>query len=310
MRVGDAVRSAVEASNETLTRKLSDIADSFNRLVDGSRDTASGVINDAMKGAFDATLRQASDSIGHVAASLKDLPERVSAAAASIQNAGETATKQQAEMAETIKKGIEELLRETTKQVSNDIRSGTQDFVSDLKETGSTFGDSAAKINSFLERFDDNVEGYAKSLASLSEQNGRLESNLSNISERLIAASNSISMAGQNVDGSIQKLLAWNKDFTRVATETFNVSKESQKSIRDTVESLQQQMRTHIQRFDSVDEKLAGVFNSIASHLELQSRQMSEQFTRMDNALGSAVNQFELIIDGLADFTGNRRAAE
>ena len=66
--------------------------------------------------------------------------------------------------------------------------------------------------------------------------------------------------------------------------------------VRKTVEILQQQMAQHIQGFNNVDEKLAGVFSSISSHVELQTKQMAEQFTRMDQALASAVNQFGFIV--------------
>ena len=86
--------------------------------------------------------------------------------------------------------------------------------------------------------------------------------------------------------------------------------RESQEAVRKTVETLQQQMAQHIQRFNNVDEKLAGVFNSISSHVELQAKQMAEQFTRMDQALASAVNQFEQLIDDLTEATATRAAAE
>jgi hypothetical protein len=64
-----------------------------------------------------------------------------------------------------------------------------------------------------------------------------------------------------------------------------------------------------MQRFDTVDEKLASVFSSIASHLELQSKTMSEQLTVMDQALARAVNQFEQSIDDLAEAMVMRRQA-
>ena len=69
-------------------------------------------------------------------------------------------------------------------------------------------------------------------------------------------------------------------------------------------------MTTHLQRFNNVDEKLATVFNSISSHLELQSKQMGEQLTTMDQALAGAVNQFEQLIEDLTTAMSVRRAAE
>ena len=95
-----------------------------------------------------------------------------------------------------------------------------------------------------------------------------------------------------------------------MSAETARTVRESQESVRGTVETLQQQMSLHIKRFDNVDEKLAGVFNSISSHLELQSKQMAEQLTTMDQALARAVNQFEQLIDDLTQAMSTRRAAE
>jgi hypothetical protein len=57
MKIGDAVRTAVEASNDNLTNKLSEIADSFARLIDASGEGAGKAVGDAMKGAFDTSLR-------------------------------------------------------------------------------------------------------------------------------------------------------------------------------------------------------------------------------------------------------------
>lgn len=69
-------------------------------------------------------------------------------------------------------------------------------------------------------------------------------------------------------------------------------------------------MSQHIQRYDAVDEKLANVFNSISSHLELQSKLMAEQFSQMDQALARAVNQFENLIDDLVEARSIEAAAE
>jgi hypothetical protein len=70
-------------------------------------------------------------------------------------------------------------------------------------------------------------------------------------------------------------------------------------------------MSLHIERFNNVDEQLASVFNNIGSQLELQSRQMSDQLSRMDQGLARAVNHFEqLIEDHLSDVIPRAVAAE
>lgn len=259
MKIGDAVRSAVQASNDSLTDKLSAIANSFAKLVNASGQGAGKAVGEAMKGALDTSLRQASDAIGGIATELKDLPARLNATVNSIQNAGNAASLQQEQLATKIQEGGED---------------------------------------------------YLKSLSSLAAQNEKVESSLATISSQIVAASDSVSRASSTVDGSIDRLLTGVGDLTRVSAETARTVRELQELVRGTIEALQQQMSTHIQRFDSVDEKLAGVFNSISSHLELQSKQMAEQLTTMDQALARAVNQFEHLIDDLTEAMSARRAAE
>ena len=259
MRIGDAVRSAVQASNDSLTGKLSAIADSFAKLVDASGQGAGKAVGEAMKGALDTSLRQASDAIGGIAAELKDLPTLLSATANSIQNAGTTAAQQQEQLATKMREG----------------------------------GDD-----------------YMKSLSSLAAQNAKVEESLSTIASQIVAASDSVTRASSTIDGNLDRLLTGIGDLTRVSAETARTVRESQEAVRGTIETLQQEMSQHIQRFDNVDEKLAGVFNSISSHLELQSRQMGEQLTTMDQALARAVNQFEQLIDDLAAAMSSRQAAE
>ena len=310
MKIGDAVRSAVEASNESVTSKLSDIANSFAQLLDSSRDGAGNAINEALKGALDSSLRQAGEAIGSVASSLQDLPARLSGAAAGIQEAGNAAARQQERLSETIQSAVEKILRDTAGQVSANIESGTQNVVAGLKETGSAFGDSATKISAFLERFEASGTGYLESLSSLAEQNTQLESNLAGISSQIVAASEGITKATSTVNVNLELVLKGFGEFARAAAQSSQSVRESQETIRKTVETLQQQMAQHIQRFNNVDEKLAGVFNSISSHVELQAKQMAEQFTRMDQALAGAVNQFEQLIEDLTDASAMRVAAE
>ena len=220
MKIGDAVRNAVEASNESVTTKLSDIANSFAKLVESSRDGAGNAINEAMKGALDSSLQQAGEAISSVAFSLQDLPARLSGAAAAIQEAGNVAARQQERLAETIQSAVEKILRDTAGQVSANIESGTQNVIVGLKETGSTFGDSATEISAFLERFEAGGAGYLKSLSSLAEQNTKMESNLAVISSQIVAASEGITKATSTVNVDLESVLKGIDDFTRTAAQT------------------------------------------------------------------------------------------
>src|SRR5262249_1357733 len=268
-------------------------ANSFATLLDSSRDGAGNAINEAMKGALDSSLRQAGEAIGSVAASLQDLPARLASAATAIQEAGNVAARQQERVYETIQSAVEKLLRDTAGQVSTSIESGTQNVIAGLKETGSAFGDSATKMSNFIERFEAGGSNYLESLSSLSEQNTKLEGNLESISSQIVTASEGITKATSAVNVNLESVLRGFGEFPRPASQTSQSVRESQTAILKTVETLQQQMGQHIQRFNNVDEKLAGIFKSISEHVELQAKQMAEQFTRMDQALASAVNQFE-----------------
>ncbi|HEY6259680.1 MAG TPA: hypothetical protein VIY51_28215 [Xanthobacteraceae bacterium] len=310
MKIGDAVRSAVQASNDTLAAKLSEIADSFAQLVSTSGEGASKAVGEAMKGAFDTSLKQASEAFGSIAAELKDLPARLTATTDAIQTAGRAAAQQQEQLAEKTQDIVATILRNVGTQLSENLEDGTRNLLANLRDSGSSFGETATKIGAFLERFSAAGDDYMTSLSALAAQNSKLETGLASISSQIVTASEGITKASSAIDGNLDKLLSGVGDLTRVSAETSRTVRESQESVRSTVESLRQQMTLHIQRFDSVDEKLATVFNSIASHLELQSTRMGEQLTTMDQALARAVNQFEQLIDDLTAATSPRQAAE
>jgi hypothetical protein len=310
MKIGDAVSNAIERGNEHLTSKLADVANSFEKLIEASRADTGNAVNAALKGALDSTLRQASEAIGSVASSLQDLPTRLTGAANAIQIAGDNATRQQEKVAEKIQSAIDVILRDTASQVAAKIDAGTQNVLNNLNATGAVFGDSATKISSFLSTFEDKGVSILSTLGSLRDQHAELEENLSAVSSQLVSASEAVGKATAAVNVNLITAIDGIREFSRVAADTHRAAMESQETIRLTVETLRQQMSQHIQRFDSVDEKLAGVFNSIISHVEEQSRLMSEQFSHMDTALANAVNQFEQLIVDLTDVTAGRAAAE
>ena len=310
MKIGDAVRSAVEASNDTLTTKLSEIANAFSKLIEASGAGAGEAVSEAMKGAFDTSLRQAGEAIGSVAAELQSLPARLNGAAASIQKVGDAAAEQQEKLAAKMQEAVQSILQNAGTQIAENIRGGTHDLVHGLTQTGSNFGESARRIEAILERFSESGDGYIESLGALSAKNGELHTGLGAISAQIAAAADSVSSAGSTVDSNISKLLSGFNDVTRLVAETNRTSKEFlEAAVRGMIDVLQKQMSLHMERFNDVDETLAGVFNSIGSHLELQSKQMGEQLTTMDQALARAVNQFEQLIDDLTETLSARERA-
>jgi hypothetical protein len=168
-----------------LTNKLSEIADSFARLIDASGEGAGKAVGDAMKGAFDTSLRQAGEAIAGIAVQLEELPGRLSEAAASIRDSGGVAAQQQEKLAASIQEGVKAILNDAGSQIADNIGKGTRDVMHGLQETGSAFGESATKIGAFFERFSGSGEDYMKTLASLSERNFKLESGLGAISSQI-----------------------------------------------------------------------------------------------------------------------------
>jgi hypothetical protein len=310
MKIGDAVRSAVQASNDTVTTKLSEIANAFSKLIEASGAGAGAAVNEAMKGAFDTSLRQAGEAIGSVAAELQSLPARLNAAATSIQNVGDAAAEQQEKLAAKMQEAVQSILQNAGTQIAENIRGGTHDLVHGLTQTGSTFGESARRIEAILERFSESGDGYIESLSALSAKNAELHTGLGAVSAQIAAAADSVSSAGSTVDSNISKLLLGLNDVTRLVAETNRTSKESEAAVRVMIDTLQKQMSLHMERFNNVDETLARVFSSIGSHLELQAKQMGEQLTTMDQALARAVNQFEQLIDDLTETLSARKLAQ
>jgi DNA anti-recombination protein RmuC len=234
------------------------------------------------------------------------LPARLSEAATSIQTIGTAAAEQQEQLATQIKDAVKTILQDAGSQVAENIGHGTKDLVQGLTQTGSNFGASAGRIEAILERFSNSGDRYIESLSTLSAKNAELHNGLGAISSQIAASADSVSKAGTTVDNNIGKLLSGVADVTRLSAETNRASQESQAAVRQMIETLQKQMSLHMERFNSVDETLGRVFNSIGSHLELQSKQMSEQLTTMDQALARAVNQFEQLIDDLTDTVNAR----
>jgi len=307
MKVGDAVRTALEISNSSLTAKLDQIADAFAKLIDVSKEGTGSAVSEAMKGVFDATLRETSDALGSVAISLQDLPNRLALAATSIQDAGNAAAEQQKQLAQTLQLAVDEMLRNATNQMTTNLDQSTRNLVTSLGNAGASFGDNVTNIGAIFERFSSSGDDYIKSLSSLTEQTAAFKNDLSSISSHMTAAAEDLRKAGSTVNENVSKVLGGVQESVRVAEETNQSIRTSQEAIGSAVESLRNAMSMHIQRFDQVDEKLATIFSSIASHIEQQARQMAESLSTMDHALASAVNQFEQLIDNLAEVGAERR---
>jgi hypothetical protein len=310
MKIGDAVRTAIQDGNNAVSTRLSEIAENFSRLVENSGMSAGKVLNEAMKGAFDSSLTQASESIKAIAVSLESLPTQLNAAAAQIRDAASAAAKEQARLTDGLQQGLDHILRNAGANISNSLEQGTQGLVTNLRETSSSFGASAAKISEFFECFTTSGNEYINSLSALTSRSSELQDNMSALCSDIIAATGGLKQASSAVGDNMRQFTRALEGFVRIASETSQNARASQEAIRNTVDALQRQMATHLDRFDHVDERLANVFNTISSHLELQSRQMSQQLTRMDQALAGAVNHFEYLIEGLTGASSSRVAAE
>ena len=301
MKIGDAVRSAVEQTNGALTARLAEIADSFGQLVNSSREGTGKAVDEAIKGALDSSLKSAGEAINGIARDLRDVPDVLRATANSIKEAGQEAAKQQDDLANKIQDSVKTILAATSNQLSETLTTGTKGLTDNLANTGLVFGESANKISSFFEKFSASGEDYMKSLSSLADQNGAMEKSLTTIVSRITAASEGISKATASVDQHLQQVMTGIREFSVTAKESALSVKQSQEAVKNTVDTLQKQMQSHIARFDDVDKKLAGAFEIMGETLEIQAKKTSEHLTQMDGALAGAVNHFGELIGDLVD---------
>jgi archaellum component FlaC len=299
MRIGDAVRSAIEASNDRVTSKLADIANDFSKLIESSGAGAGVAVRDAMKNALDESLKQASSAIADVAAELKRFPAQLSAAAASIQDVGSKVVAQQQIITEQMKTAVNSVLSDTGNGIAAKIESGTQTFATSVAKSSAGFESSASRLETVLQRFSSGEDGYLDALSRLTNKHVELQTRIETISSEVASASNSVASASAGIDKNLTRLIDELESVTRLTAETNRYTQESQAATRVVIEALNRQMATHLQRFNDVDETLGRVFNQIAAHLELQSKTMNELLSTMDQALARAVNQFEEIIDEL-----------
>ena len=309
MKIGDAVRNAIQTSNDGISHKLEQVADKFATLVGSSGEGATKVVGDAMKNALEGTLQEASTAIAEVSKKLEALPQQLSEAANAIRSSGQAANEHQRQLADSLQQGLQNMLQTAGAQLVDGLRDGATAAMSGLKVTSESFGASATQLGGFLTEFSENGQSYMDALKSIVAQSERTEAGLREISAQIASATGNLTRASSVIDAHVEQLLSGIRDFTRGAEESSRTHREAQQAIRGSVETLQQQMSRHIQRFDNVDEKLATVFNSIASHLELQSKQMHERLTTMDQALATAVNQFEVLIDDLTAAVRDRHSA-
>ena len=310
MRIGDAVRQAVEQSNDSLTTKLSEIADSFSKLIEASGAGAGKAVGDAMKGAFENSLADASNSLNDLASELKDLPSKIEKAAKTISDAGIQANKQQAEISQGLKDAVSVLIADAGSQLSTSLAAGTSDFVQGLAAGGESFSGSVTKMEVLLAQLADAQSQHVASLSDVTRKHSELQEKLGSISQDIVNASQGLVRAGSAVDSNLAKVLSAMESSASAANDFYRAASEMQASTRGMIEALQKQMSTHLSRFNAVDEKLATVFKAITDHLEYQSKQMSDQLGTMDQALARAVNQFEQLLDELAEVgTAPKQAA-
>jgi hypothetical protein len=174
MKIGDAVRNAIQTSNDSIAGKLERIADTFAGLVGSSGEGASRVVGDAMKSALEGTLLNASTAIGEVARNLETLPHQLGEAANAIRSSGEAATAQQREVANALQQSLRDMLQTAGAQFASGLRDGTTEATSELKVTSTSFGASADKLGVFLNEFTNNGQSYLEAATAINLSMGPL----------------------------------------------------------------------------------------------------------------------------------------
>lgn len=310
MAIGNAVHAAMDQSNAKLAEKLDRFADGFARLVNETGKNAGDAVNNAMQEALKTSLQEASDKIQGVASSLANLPTRLETTLQAINRAGENATAQQKAFADELGKQLQAIVADAGSMIGQNLDEGTKGLLDNLSRSGSSFGSSATALEGFISTLSEQGTLFTQSFANIVDIHKELEENLSTIVRDMQAASSGMTKVTSTVNNQIEKVLSGFEAFSATATSTTTSIRDSQKVIADTALVMQEQMSAHIKRFDSVDEKLAGVFGDMGTQLDNLSRQMADRLTEMDSQLASAVQYFSDLVDEIKEIPPRKFLAE
>ena len=322
----DALGSKIEAMGDAVVTKQREAFDGF-----------SGQVRDATLAYGDAATGGAA-AVASAGAEIRTLVEQVGSTLSSIagQLAAQSAAGSEAtrEAAESARQTLAEASRQAGTDFARAAAAGAKeaaDLSADLLEaalenftrrfeaaglqltngidasTGrmQAFGGSLERVT---ERSDAQVDRLAAAGLSAERLGGVLAgaateavSLLGKASTELASASNPVREASEAIADGVEEVAAALKA-QREAVETQTAAWRTMAAHLDTiVNAAQQAWKSYVDRFEQVDQSLAGALAQVTQAAAESAEQLNRYAKQVDDNLGNAVNRLTSVVDGLAD---------
>lgn len=301
MAIGQSVKEAISSSNGALVERLEGIASTFSALVEASRQGAGDAIRGAVTDTVAATLRETTNTFQSIAEGLVSLPSKLERATQSLEAAGAAAAESQTEIARRLQEEVTGTMRSVTASLGEEMTRGSAPVIEGMSRVAGALNESSSGILSALEKFADGAGDLAAALGSAGKESKDAQEQLSSASSTLKISADSVKSATDALGGRLGDVIGAVHELTATATATVNAIQTSQDSIRASVAELSDQWARHVERFDSVDEDLAKVFDTLSQQITSQTDQMRNQVQQADAALARAVTNLEALVESLVD---------
>ena len=272
-------RELTEATAETLSRSVNENTSGFIEKLNESN-AAFEERAQALTGLF-ATLQKASDRIA------------------------QTHTGFMAEMQDSTR----DIIAKTTSTIAAELQTNTTDIVSRLRESDDFFASRVEALSSLLPQIDQTGQALAGIMERVSAENGRVGVELSELAGSLHEATGGIKQSADRFSHNLLEVQQSLDDFHKLSKDTIEMVGTSQRTLKESIGMQAELWERHVERFDDVDRKLGDVFAEMSRQIDLQTRQMRDQVSEMDNALAGAVNHLGELVEELNETRAQARSA-
>ena len=143
----------------------------------------------------------------------------------------------------------------------------------------------------------------------VSAENGRVGVELSELAGSLHEATGGIKQSADRFSHNLLEVQQSLDDFHKLSKDTIEMVGTSQRTLKESIGMQAELWERHVERFDDVDRKLGDVFAEMSRQIDLQTRQMRDQVSEMDNALAGAVNHLGELVEELNETRAQARSA-
>ena len=264
-----AARDMTATTSQSISRHINENTQSFIEKLNESN-AAFEERAQALTGLF-ATLQKASDRIA------------------------QTHTGFMAEMQDSTR----DIIAKTTSTIAAELQTNTTDIVSRLRESDDFFASRVEALSSLLPQIDQTGQALAGIMERVSAENGRVGVELSELAGSLHEATGGIKQSADRFSHNLLEVQQSLDDFHKLSKDTIEMVGTSQRTLKESIGMQAELWERHVERFDDVDRKLGDVFAEMSRQIDLQTRQMRDQVSEMDNALAGAVNHLGELVEEL-----------